>query len=117
MGFSLSQWLLRRRIAAQARTSGRPMEHRRVVNPYHAVSIEAGPRACPAVRALEGSRFLATAAPKLPLESCTASTACRCRYVHHSDRRSQRDRRVLPHNPHAHRMNERRAGHGRRITD
>jgi hypothetical protein len=116
MAFSLSQWLLRRRISAQARTSGRPMEHRRVSNPYHAVSIEPGLRACAESRNLEGRRFLAAAAPMLPLEGCTQTT-CQCRYQHYQDRRSNRDRRVLPHNPHAHKMNERRAGTGRRISD
>ena len=42
MAFNLSNWLLRRRIDAQARTSGRAVEYRRISNPYHAVSIEAG---------------------------------------------------------------------------
>jgi len=116
VGFSISNWLLRRRIDAHARTSGRPMEHRRVVNPFHAVSIEPGPKACAAARELEGKRFLASSAPMLPLREC-GSASCKCHYVHYNDRRTQRERRVLPHNPHAHKMNERRAGAGRRIND
>jgi hypothetical protein len=53
----------------------------------------------------------------LPLDECTQSETCRCRYVHHQDRRSQRDRRVNFANPHAHRMTDRRTGAGRRIND
>lgn len=116
MGFSISEWLLRRKIDAHARRSGRPMEHRRVVNPYHAVSIQPGPRACAQARALQGRRFLATSAPSLPLPECGTS-GCSCRYQHHDDRRSQRDRRVLPHNPFAHKRGERRTGTGRRASD
>jgi len=117
MAFNLSNWLLRRRIDAQVRDSGRPVEHRRIGNPYHAVSIEPGPRACMAARNLEGQRFLSTSAPMLPLEGCGGAT-CQCRYVHHNDRRNNlRDRRVNFANPHAHRMADRRSRQGRRITD
>lgn len=116
MAFSISQWLQRRRIEAQARLTGRFMEHRRVANPYHAVSIEPGPKPCAAVRELEGRRFLADSAPMLPLRNCS-QPACKCHYQHYDDRRIQRDRRVLPHNPYAHKMDERRSGTGRRISD
>jgi len=116
MAFNLSNWLLRRRIDAQARTSGRPIEYRRIGNPYHAVSVLAGPQACPAAKETEGQRFLSSAAPMLPLKGCTQST-CQCRYVHHSDRRSAGDRRMRIHNPHAHKMADRRSGNGRRIND
>ena len=117
MAFNLTSWFLRRRIDAQARTSGRPIEHRRIGNPYHAVSIEPGARACAAARAAENKRFLSSAAPMLPLRECTHSLACQCRYVHHQDRRTQRERRVNFANPHAHKMSERRMGSGRRIND
>jgi len=117
VAFNLSNWLLRRRIDAQVRESGQPVEHRRIGNPYHAVSIEAGSRACLSARRLEGQRFLSTSAPMLPLKDCGTST-CQCRYVHHNDRRnSQRDRRVNFANPHAHTKTDRRAGGGRRIND
>lgn len=115
MGFNLANWFLRKRIDAQVRNSGRPMEHRRVVNPYHAVSIESGPRACAEVRKVEGQRFLASEPPMLPLRNCDSKT-CQCRYVHHNDRRSLRDRRVNFANPHAHRMSDRRTS-DRRLTD
>lgn len=118
MAFNLSNWLLRRRIDAQVRTAGGPIEHRRIGNPYHAVSIEPGPRHCAAAESAQGRRFLSSAAPMLPLPECTASATCQCRYTHHNDRRnSLRDRRVNFANPHAHRMSDRRSGQGRRITD
>jgi hypothetical protein len=115
LGFNLGNWLLRKKIDAQERNSGRPMEHRRLVNPYHAVSIEPGSRACAESCKLSGERFLATSAPMLPLRGCT-SAACQCRYTHYNDRRARRDRRVLPHNPHAHKMSDRRMS-GRRLND
>ncbi|TDG12907.1 hypothetical protein E2F43_15235 [Seongchinamella unica] len=59
---------------------------------YRAVSCS-GP--CPAVRNLDGKRFLEREAPSLPLPGCTAAR-CDCVYVHHEDRRSGRkDRRGL----------------------
>jgi len=82
--FSISSWLLRKRIDAHVRQSGRPMEHRRVVNPYHAVSIEPGSKCCQDARKLEGHRFLAAAAPKLPLRGCGATAfECRNKQQHH----------------------------------
>jgi hypothetical protein len=117
MPFSISSWLLRKRIDAQARIPGRTMEHRRVVNPYHAVSIEAGPKSCKEARKLEDRRFLAATAPRLPLPECKAPASCQCRYLHYNDRRNKQERRVLLHNPHAHKMSERRSGSGRRMSD
>jgi hypothetical protein len=114
--FSLSEWLMRRRIGAQVRSAGSRVEHRRVANPYHAVSIETGPRSCAKAREMEGRRYLSASAPMLPLAGCT-SPVCQCRYAHHQDRRIPRDRRVNFANPHAHRMADRRSGTGRRISD
>ena len=111
-----TSWLVRRKIHAHVRLSGRPVEHRHLVNPYHAVSIETGSNYCEQARELDGQRFLAAAAPELPLRECGGATACACRYIHHNDRRSTQ-RRVQPHNPYGHKMNERRAGGGRRIND
>jgi len=116
MSFNLSGWLMRRRIGAEVRNAGARVEHSRVANPYHAVSIETGARPCEEAKARDGRRFLSTAAPMLPLRGCTQAT-CQCRYIHHKDRRSARDRRNNLVNPHAHAMNERRAGSGRRIND
>ena len=116
MSFSLSEWLMRRRIGAQVRNAGARVEHSRVANPYHAVSIEPGARACEESRARDGRRYLSSAAPMLPLRGCTQAT-CQCRYVHYNDRRSSSDRRNNFVNPRAHAMTERRSGSGRRIND
>lgn len=62
------------------------------VSEYHAVSIKVTGMACAAAKDLTGQRFLSTEAPRLPLPGCTA-TDCNCRFVHHKDRRSGKDRR------------------------
>jgi hypothetical protein len=59
---------------------------------YHAVSIKLAANACEAAREMSGRRFLSSAAPRLPLPECDALD-CRCRFVHHKDRRSGTDRR------------------------
>jgi hypothetical protein len=59
---------------------------------YHAVSIKFDQNACEAARAMSGRRFLSSAAPRLPLPECDA-LECRCRFAHHKDRRTGKDRR------------------------
>jgi hypothetical protein len=59
---------------------------------YHAVSIKFDSNACDAAREMSGRRFLSNAAPRLPLPECNA-LECRCRFVHHKDRRAGKDRR------------------------
>lgn len=59
---------------------------------FHAVSIKFDADACLHAKALQGRRFLAREAPNLPLDKCDA-TKCDCRFVHHEDRRSGKDRR------------------------
>ena len=59
---------------------------------YHAVSIKFEKSACAAAKEMQGRRFLSSAAPRLPLPDCDALT-CSCRFTHHKDRRSARDRR------------------------
>ena len=59
---------------------------------YHAVSIKFASSACQAAKDLEGRRFLSSAAPRLPLPECDV-LECKCRFVHHKDRRSGKDRR------------------------
>ena len=60
--------------------------------PYHAVSIKLAGNACSAAKAMSGRRFLSGAAPRLPLPDCTM-LECKCRFVHHADRRAGPDRR------------------------
>ena len=59
---------------------------------YHAVSIKPGAYACTEANEISGQRFLAADAPEIPLPGCTSSR-CECRFVHHTDRRTGKDRR------------------------
>lgn len=59
---------------------------------YHAVSIMFEQHACDAAKAMSGRRFLANAAPRLPLTECNV-LECRCVFTHHQDRRAKKERR------------------------
>ena len=59
----------------------------------HAVSIERDLLPCDAAKALADKRFLSHEAPELPLAGCDRDK-CTCRYLHHSDRRSNEERRL-----------------------
>ena len=59
----------------------------------HAVSIERDLLPCDAAKALGEKRFLSHEAPDLPLVDCDRDK-CTCRYIHHSDRRSNEERRL-----------------------
>lgn len=59
---------------------------------HHAVSIKPGAYACSQANEMAGERFLATQAPEIPLPGCTSSS-CECHFVHHTDRRTGKDRR------------------------
>lgn len=88
-------WLiLRRRSTAAPVVKAANQERRsnKQGTAYHAVSIKFPENACFPAKALHGRRFLASAAPSLPLRDCDASE-CRCRFVHHQDRRGGKDRR------------------------
>src|ERR1700693_2283500 len=54
----------------------------------HAVSVVAGPVACPATVGLRHKRFLSDEAPSLPLPECSSPWRCKCIYRHFSDRRA-----------------------------
>ena len=64
---------------------------------FHAVSIVYASNACETAKNMQGRRFLSSAAPKLPLSECDV-LECKCRFVHHKDRRKGDDRR----NPYLH---------------
>ena len=59
---------------------------------FHAVSLKYPSTACSAAKSLEGKRFLSNAAPRIPLADCDV-LECKCRFVHHKDRRAGDDRR------------------------
>src|SRR6202049_1896003 len=52
---------------------------------WHAVSVAAGPVACPAAEGLRHKRFLSDEAPLLPLPECSSPWRCKCIYRHFSD--------------------------------
>ena len=85
-------WLIvrirRNKEAERAESRPSPKQHGK----YHAVAIKYSENACDAAKALTGRRFLASAAPQLPLTDCDFAN-CRCKFAHYEDRRSGRDRR------------------------
>jgi hypothetical protein len=87
---------------------------------FGCVSIEFSGEACPAVRKLEGQKFLEMEAPITPLSEC-ARSKCRCRYVHYNDRRSPDERRNPLERggrpPEVQSSGDRRAKHERRGVD
>lgn len=85
---------------------------------FHGVSIHPDEHtSCEAARNLENIRFLADDAPMLPLSDCSNPAACRCKYQHYDDRRTDARRESdvgLPMKDHP---NDARVGAGRRVTD
>ncbi|RKZ88491.1 MAG: hypothetical protein DRQ39_02400 [Gammaproteobacteria bacterium] len=59
---------------------------------FRAVSIQICPQACAAAKNIRDKRFLSHQAPMLPLADCNVKD-CKCKFVHHNDRRSHDDRR------------------------
>jgi len=53
---------------------------------WHAVMVVPRGEGCAASQACRNKRFLASEAPRLPLEGCDAAS-CGCRYRHYDDRR------------------------------
>jgi len=87
--------------------------------PWHAVSIVAGSKACPDATRLSDRRFLSREAPALPLAQCSWPSLCKCTYRHYADRRAvlrrETDRGRFPRPRFG---EERREGtHGRRADD
>lgn len=87
----LAVWLLLRRRRASRSAAEKPVA-RDGSAAYHAVSIKFSGNACSAAKDLDGRRFLSSAAPRLPLAECDV-LECKCRFVHHKDRRAGKDRR------------------------
>jgi len=86
-------WLFLRKKQASSNTDSRPVRSSEKTNTaFHAVSIDFPVSACSAAKAMAGRRFLATAAPELPLPECDVAE-CNCGFSHHEDRRSIKDRR------------------------
>ena len=101
MAFNISTWWYRKRVQSEVQNSGRAVQVHRVTNPYHAVSIKAGPNCEKTALQYGQQRYLSREAPTLPLPTCNPK-ACTCRYLHHDDRRTGKDRRIRDvWNPHA----------------
>ena len=88
----LLAWLYVRRRHRSAETEAPVHTRKPKDTTYHAVSIQFEKNACDAAKGMGGRRFLASAAPRLPLPECNA-LECRCRFAHHDDRRTGKDRR------------------------
>jgi hypothetical protein len=92
-----------------------------ISNPWHSVSIVSSyvARSCPAVQKLTDQRFLSHEAPRLPLPECTMQAHCKCRFRHHTDRRSEsrraRDSGLPDGNYYG--PERRNPSRGRRVTD
>ena len=85
-------WLVRKRRKASDEAAKTQVRQTSANTQFHAVSIQFSGRACEAAKNMTGRRFLATAAPKIPLPDCDVLD-CSCRFTHHKDRRAGRDRR------------------------
>lgn len=117
--FRISSWWHGERVKATVRFSGREVRTHRVTNPYHAVSIKAGPSCGGTEREHAGRLYLSTEAPVIPLPSCDTGN-CRCRYIHHEDRRDGSDRRqrsAWHGNAIEENGRDRRRDQGRRVID
>jgi hypothetical protein len=68
-------------VAPRPAPAGRP-------EPWHSVSIVSRITTCEAALQCRGKRYLSREAPRLPLNECDRSDACRCVYRHHADRRT-----------------------------
>jgi hypothetical protein len=119
MAFNISTWWHRRRVQSEVQFSGRAVQVHRVTNPFHAVSIKAGPTCEKTALQYGRTRYLSREAPTLPLPTCNPK-GCTCRYLHHDDRRGGQDRRerdVWSAQPQPAASVERRRSGGRRVTD
>ena len=85
-------WLMRKRAESADSGSRTNLRRKGGTTEFHSVSIRLSKNACAAAEDLSGRRFLATTAPSLPLPECDADD-CTCRFEHHKDRRSGKDRR------------------------
>ena len=85
-------WLMRKRAESAGSGSRTNLRRKGGKTEFHSVSISLSKNACAAAEELSGRRFLASTAPILPLPECDADE-CTCRFEHHEDRRSGKDRR------------------------
>jgi hypothetical protein len=93
LGLLVAVWWLVRIRQKAAKEDARSKHRAPSANTqFHAVSIKITGPGCNAAREMSGRRFLANAAPKLPLPGCDI-LECKCRFIHHKDRRAGKERR------------------------
>lgn len=85
-------WLVVRIRQNKAEAIAEAMPKRENKGEFHSVSIDCSKYACDAAKAMAGKRFLASAAPRLPLPDCSFPE-CQCVFTHYDDRRTKHDRR------------------------
>jgi hypothetical protein len=85
-------WLRRKSDTPGERPSPARPEAAGKTSVFHAVSIKLGPKACLPAQEMSGKRFLSGAAPRIPLPECDVLD-CKCRFIHHKDRREGDERR------------------------
>lgn len=86
-------FVMRRRSATSNRRPEMPQrENETSGTQFHAVSLYYTDSACAAAKSMEGRRFLSGTAPRIPLPDCDV-LECKCRFIHHKDRRKGDDRR------------------------
>ena len=114
---SIPAWIPKVGSRAELPASRGSVQAGQVANAYRAVQVRSGLDSCGAVDAVKSQRFLASAAPMLPLPDCDR-VSCGCRYDKFSDRRSGEDRRLIAqHRNDLYVGHERRQQKGRRATD
>jgi hypothetical protein len=62
-------------------------------NNFHGVSIHPCSHSCKQASNMNKIRFLSDETPRLPIDGCS-NQQCTCTYIHHQDRRFNKDRRL-----------------------
>ena len=86
------------------------------IDPYRAISLACDSESCEEMALMGGRRYLIDDAPDIPLQQCSTGV-CGCRYVHHEDRRSSIDRRLVSRRTKEGEAPDRRDIRGRRKSD
>lgn len=86
-------WFFLRSRQSQVTSKVRPERRTTSSNTaHHAISLRTASNACTAAKEIVGKRFLSGDAPRIPLPDCDVMD-CQCRFAHHKDRRTGKDRR------------------------
>mgnify|MGYP000571269059 CR=1 FL=1 len=89
--FSTWFWLYKKTNKTLVSKQHEPSEVK-IKSKYHGITIHQTSNACLSVKNIQGKRYLADEAPRLPIVGCS-TMKCRCKYEDLDDRRSGEDRR------------------------